>query len=405
VLAAACEADRSTEPRVIPAFGKGGPGGSGDVTVSATDPPGAPQDTTLDVRVFGTNFDRGSRADFALGGVVGPEVKTNSTRFVSSTELIANITIAATADTGRYDVIVTTSRGKKGIGTEMFAIDVADPAIAFVEGGTTNKLLVMNASGTHRTVIATGSSFGHPSWSPDARSIAFGGTIGGSGGIWIIDVAVMNDVPTGSNLRRVPINLPGTSGGPWGPDWSPLGDLIAFIASDTGTAYDRNIYVVPPNGGTAAVVHTSGSCCYPTHPDWSPDGSKLVFMDATSDVGVYQWSLRVLDRTTGVVTTIVPLSDFFVRFPAWSRNGDRVAYSGYPGAGGVPEAIYLVAPAAGDTPVKLLDGRGPAWSPDDGTLVFGAYQPQDVYTYEFSTGVKRRLRAGAAYTAPDWRQF
>jgi hypothetical protein len=99
---------------------------SGDPSVSATDPTSAPQDTTLDVRVIGSNFDRGSRADLALDCevdcTVSPKVQTNSTRFVSSGELVANITISADAAIEVYDVLVTTSKGKRGIGIELFAI-------------------------------------------------------------------------------------------------------------------------------------------------------------------------------------------------------------------------------------------------------------------------------------------
>jgi hypothetical protein len=109
----------------------GKPAPIGDPGVSATDPAEAPQDTTLDVRVLGSNFDRGSRADLALNCevecVLSEKIKTNSTRYVSSTELVANITIAVDATVDRYDVLVTTSRGKRGIGIELFAVKVGHP--------------------------------------------------------------------------------------------------------------------------------------------------------------------------------------------------------------------------------------------------------------------------------------
>jgi len=114
VTLAAC-ADRTA---TAPNFSKVG----GGPTVTGTSPTGAPQDTTLDVRVYGSGFDRGSRADLALAGVIGPKVRTNSTRYVSGSELVANVTIAVDADTGAYDVVVTVSSGKKGIGTEMFQV-------------------------------------------------------------------------------------------------------------------------------------------------------------------------------------------------------------------------------------------------------------------------------------------
>ena len=91
-------------------------------TVAATNPASAPRDTTIDVHVLGSGFDQGSSAEFALGGVVGADVRTNSTLFVSSQDLVANITISAEAAIAFYDVVVTTSRGKKGIGTERFYV-------------------------------------------------------------------------------------------------------------------------------------------------------------------------------------------------------------------------------------------------------------------------------------------
>jgi probable HAF family extracellular repeat protein len=104
-----------------PSFAAGG-GGNGP-TVKATDPDSATRDTTLDVRVLGSGFDQGSRAQWAYQGVVDEtRIKTNSTRYVSSTELVANITISRTANPGLWDVIVTTSTGKKGIGTERFTV-------------------------------------------------------------------------------------------------------------------------------------------------------------------------------------------------------------------------------------------------------------------------------------------
>src|SRR5256885_7325991 len=84
---------------------------SGGVTVKSTSPDTATVDSTLDVHVFGTGFDPGSRANWAIKGVVSPKVVTNSMRFVSSTELVANITIAPDAPLASYDVIVTASSG------------------------------------------------------------------------------------------------------------------------------------------------------------------------------------------------------------------------------------------------------------------------------------------------------
>ena len=91
-------------------------------TVTAALPSEAPRDTTLDVQITGSGFDKGSNASFTLNGVVDARVRVNSTRYVKATQLIANVTIAADAVAQLYDVAVVTSTGKKGIGTELFTV-------------------------------------------------------------------------------------------------------------------------------------------------------------------------------------------------------------------------------------------------------------------------------------------
>jgi hypothetical protein len=97
----------------------------GGPSVKSTVPDSAPPDITLDVHVLGSGFDAGSRAVWALKGdttFATTKVKTNSTRYVSSRELVANITIAADARQDLYDVMVALAGGKNGIGIELFAI-------------------------------------------------------------------------------------------------------------------------------------------------------------------------------------------------------------------------------------------------------------------------------------------
>ena len=100
------------------------------VTVTAATPDVGIQGTTLDVVVSGSGFDRGSRVDFARDGVVDPKLHINSTTYHTTGELVANVTIAADAVAARYDVAVTTATGKKGIGTERFAVAVPYEALA-----------------------------------------------------------------------------------------------------------------------------------------------------------------------------------------------------------------------------------------------------------------------------------
>jgi hypothetical protein len=113
-------ADPPTQPDPDISFAKGG--GGGGPAVDAADPNSAPQDITLDVRVIGSGFDKGSAVKFLRGGQSTPKIVTNSSSFIDRNNIIANITIAVDAEVTLYDIEVTTSRGKKGIGSELFSV-------------------------------------------------------------------------------------------------------------------------------------------------------------------------------------------------------------------------------------------------------------------------------------------
>jgi hypothetical protein len=119
----ACVDQQTTGPTVTGVeLAKGGGGGPGP-KVNEVDPPSAPQDTTLDVRVLGSGFDETAVVTFTLDGVPTDSVRTISTTFVSSKEVIANITIATDAVVDLYDAEVFLSGpGKKGIGANLFAV-------------------------------------------------------------------------------------------------------------------------------------------------------------------------------------------------------------------------------------------------------------------------------------------
>ncbi len=151
-------------------------------TVTSADPSGAPQDTTLDIHVLGSGFDKGSKVAFARDGVVDPKLRVNGTQYRTGGELIANVTVAADAETVAYDVLVTTSSGKKGIGTELFAVEVPFETLAAPTGSSN----VWDASPTGMVTGTIGTTCG-PGFAPAlwdlSRSLvplpALTGTCGG----------------------------------------------------------------------------------------------------------------------------------------------------------------------------------------------------------------------------------
>src|SRR3982751_5741375 len=97
------------------------------ISVSAARPSYADRGTTVDVHVIGTGFVAGAQATWLLRGVANPaKVRTNSTTFVSSTELVANVTVSSDADLAFWDVQIAAAGGKNGVGTELFEITTAE---------------------------------------------------------------------------------------------------------------------------------------------------------------------------------------------------------------------------------------------------------------------------------------
>jgi hypothetical protein len=108
------------------------PGAAQNITVTATNPNTAPQDTiALDVTINGSGFKRGAKAKWFVTGTTNPGgVTVNSTNYVSSSQLIANITVAADAVISDFDVQVANNDGRTGVGIEAFTITVGHGANA-----------------------------------------------------------------------------------------------------------------------------------------------------------------------------------------------------------------------------------------------------------------------------------
>lgn len=107
-----------------------------NVKVDSAEPSAAEQGTIdLDVTINGRGFDQGSVADFLVTGTENPGgVVVKSTTFVSAKKLVVRIDVDEQAVISLYDIQVTTSRGRRGKGTETFAVTQ--------QGGGSNQILI-----------------------------------------------------------------------------------------------------------------------------------------------------------------------------------------------------------------------------------------------------------------------
>jgi hypothetical protein len=424
---------------------KGGNKPGGDpITVDAVDPDSAVQDTTLDVQVFGSGYDQSAAVTFEKPG--GGRLTTNSTAFMSETELVANVTVAIDADTGSYDVVVQASKGRKGIGSELFEVKVNPgignkppaPAIALGDYG---QLWVINPNGSNETrilpvdTIGGPNLFSKPSWSPlgsgtldDPWSLAFDDGVCNS--VWRINVDTVGGTPRARDLTQ--LNTPAGCD----PDWSPNGDEIAF--SEWSTQYPpSSLWVVPAAGGQPELLH-SGPVEIEVSVDtvngeivvdtmivsyvginwltWSRDGRHIAFDERPGAAD----ALNLIDRSTGVVTTLLTKADHeavaggtFASWPSaldWARTRDEILFWASLQTGRRWETnlyvLRLQPDGAGGFirdgfPVKLIQGSHASWSPDDSEIVYNDRQGR-LRVYDVATGETRRLsgRGGGV----DWRE-
>jgi hypothetical protein len=386
VLSSSCSGGDPTAPaasRTTAALTKGG---TASPTVTSTQPAGAPLDTTLDVHVIGTAFDRGSQAALLFGGLATVKVHTNSTKFVSATELIANVTIAFDADTGKYDVQVTASTGRKGIGTELFAVSALDPVLVIDRNG-----ISVTDSGGHRTTQLT-SDGAAPSWGPGGDGspgapwrVAFGGV--NSAGLSRIDIV------RGSRGRpvvqgRIDQAFSHPFPARWAA-WSPRGDEIAFTDGPTLWVTDAATLSV------AESLYTAPADYHLVHMAWSPTADRIAFVEQ-SGIAPYPSALKLMSRSTGAVSTLIPPGPMiFIRGVDWARTGDSLAFTdetnGY--------KLWILNVSTGQLRQVAASLDGATWAPDDRTLasVFGG----KLYSVSVATGAVRMIGLGGW---PDWRR-
>lgn len=175
ILAWSCrDVNEPTAPSVLLARAAASSG----PTVSSVVPDSSERGVTLDITVNGSGFDQASAVKFERGGVPASGVTVNNTKYVTSRKLIANVTIAAAADTGKYDVAVTDAGDRKGIGVEMFTVTYQIAELGII-GGTWSRANAINDNGEVAGASCTNDCLSTAFyWSQAAGQVDLGGMAG-----------------------------------------------------------------------------------------------------------------------------------------------------------------------------------------------------------------------------------
>jgi hypothetical protein len=134
-----------------------------DITVTEAIPSSAEQDTIgLDVTIKGSGFKKGAKAQWFVSGTSDPGgITVNSTSFVNSNTLVANITVAADAQTEKKFDIYVTSGGRTGKGIELFTVvEKTNKTECTVEDGAFLLIGKLNDQSDSGQPLYTGPGFG-----------------------------------------------------------------------------------------------------------------------------------------------------------------------------------------------------------------------------------------------------
>lgn len=116
-------------------------------------------------------------------------------------------------------------------------------------------------------------------YSPDGKAMVFvRSNNAGTAEIYI------RNLESGRETKITNFNRPS-----YDPTWSPTGEWIAFVTSNTG---NDEIFLITPDGSILKQL-TFNNWEWDKHPSWSPDGSRLTFFSNRGSGNTQIWTMNV----------------------------------------------------------------------------------------------------------------
>ena len=210
-------------------------------------------------------------------------------------------------------------------------------------------------TGDTQPLLSDGYYNANPSWSPDAKKLAFTSARPDMRGAWqlyILDVATLESKAlTDDDDRKMHAG------------WSPDGKWISFVRMADGNS---DVFIISTDGQTERQLTFSSDREF--HPKWTADSRRVLF-DSGPDGAR---TICSVDRHGGEPTCIEPDEGWHYSTPAASPDGSLIAYSCRDSDGG---NICLMSPDGSGQRMLVdmapgTDAGAPMFSPDGARIAY-----------------------------------
>lgn len=269
--------------------------------------------------------------------------------------------------------------------------------IAFARDGN---IVTMNPDGSEKAGISTATRFDDsPAWSPDGEKLAFSGLRRGNWDIYVIGAA-------GGGLERVTRS----PAGDFTPSWSPDGRRIAFIRQRTErgekTVCNSCVHTIRVDG--TGLRQLTPTRAFAADPAWSPDGQEIAYSRFTRSGGEI-FTMNAADGSGQRNLTDTARAQ--ESEPSWSPDGEKLTYTSFTEANGAFDRVFTMSADGGEKKnlTGSAGGSSPAWSPDGREIAFvrfgEGFENTEIYKMNVAdgSGVQRLTNNRAFDYAPDWQ--